>query len=36
VVDGLVDEYVVVVLVDDHEVDVAAAGADACGRWPRG
>ena len=36
VVDGLVDEHVIDLLDDGHEVDVAAAGAAARGWWPCG
>ena len=36
VVGGLVDEHVVDLLVDGHEVEVAATGAAARGRWPCG
>ena len=31
--DGLVDEHVVDVLDDDHDVDIAAASAAARGWW---
>ena len=36
VVHGLVDEHVIDLLDDGHEVDVSAAGAAARGWWPCG